>query len=133
MKDPVPPAPSTPASSSVPGSRRARLAEVGRLFLRRGLTAFGGPAAYIAMMEDEVVRRRRWITREEFLDRIGAASLIPGPTSTEVVIYLGYLRAGWPGLVVAGMCFIVPAAVMVACFAWAYVRFGSLPQVGRFL
>jgi chromate transporter len=102
------------------------------LFLRLGLTAFGGPAAHIAMMEEEVVRRR-WITREEFLDRLGAASLIPGPTSTEVVIYLGYLRAGWPGLVLAGVCFIVPAAVMVACFAWAYVRFGSLPQVGRFL
>jgi chromate transporter len=82
------------------------------------------------MLEDEVVRRRRWITREDFLDRLGAASLIPGPTSTEVVIYLGYLRAGWPGLAVAGICFIVPAAVMVACFAWAYVRFGGLPQVG---
>jgi len=103
------------------------------LFLRLSLTAFGGPAAHIAMMEDEVVRRRRWITRDEFLDRLGAANLIPGPTSTEVVIYLGYLRAGWPGLVVAGICFIVPAAVLVACFAWAYVRFGGLPQVGRFL
>jgi len=103
------------------------------LFLRLGVTAFGGPAAHVAMMEEEVVRRRCWITREEFLDRLGASSLIPGPTSTEVVIYLGYLRAGWQGLVVAGICFIVPAAVMVACFAWAYVRFGSLPQVGRFL
>jgi chromate transporter len=85
------------------------------------------------MMEDEVVRRRRWITREEFLDRLGAASLIPGPTSTEVVIYLGYMRAGWPGLILAGLCFIIPPAVMVACFAWAYVRFGSLPRVGQFL
>jgi chromate transporter len=103
------------------------------LFLRLGLTAFGGPAAHIAMMEDEVVTRRRWIAREEFLDRLGAASLIPGPTSTELVIYLGYLRAGWLGLIVAGACFIVPAAVMVMCFAWAYIRFGSLPQVGRFL
>jgi chromate transporter len=109
------------------------LAEVAAVFLRLSLTAFGGPAAHIAMMEDEVVRRRRWITREEFLDRLGAASLIPGPTSTEVVIYLGYSRAGWPGLIVAGVCFIVPAAAMVAAFAWAYVKFGGLPQVGRFL
>lgn len=85
------------------------------------------------MMEDEVVRRRRWIAREDFLDRMGAASLIPGPSSTEVVLYLGYLRAGWQGLVVAGICFIVPAAVMVACFAWAYIRFGGLLRVERFL
>jgi len=123
MADPLPTAP----------SQLAKLAEVARLFLRLGVTAFGGPAAYIAMMEDEVVTRRRWIARDEFLDRLGAANLIPGPTATEVVIFLGYLRAGWPGLVVAGVCFIVPAAVMVACFAWAYVRFGGLPQVGRFL
>jgi len=123
MADPLPP----------PPSHLSRLAEVARLFLRLGLTAFGGPAAYIAMMEDEVVARRRWIARDEFLDRLGAANLIPGPTATEVVIFLGYLRAGWPGLVVAGVCFIVPAAVMVACLAWAYVRFGGLPQVGQFL
>ncbi len=109
------------------------LAEVAAVFTRLSLTAFGGPAAHVAMLEDEVVKRRRWITREEFLDRMGAASLIPGPTSTEVVIYLGYLRAGWPGLIVAGICFIVPAAVMVACLAWAYVRFGGLPRVGQFL
>ena len=83
---------------------------------------------HLAMMEDEVVRRRHWISREEFLDRMGAASLIPGPTSTEVVIYLGYLRAGWAGLMVAGICFIVPPAAMVACLGWAYVRFGSLPR-----
>ena len=132
MADPVPPAPSTPVSPLPSRSRGARLAELVRVFLRLGLTAFGGPAAHIAMMEGEVVGRR-WITREELLDRLGAASLIPGPTSTEVVIYLGYLRAGWLGLVVAGVCFIIPAAVMVAFLAWAYVRFGSLPQVGRFL
>jgi chromate transporter len=123
---------SMPDPLSAP-SRRMRLAELARLFLRLSLTAFGGPAAHTAIMENEVVTRRRWIAREEFLDRLGAASLIPGPTSTELVIYLGYLRAGWPGLVVAGACFIVPAAVMVTCFAWAYVRFGGLPQVGRFL
>lgn len=127
MAQPVPPATDRPVSQA------ARIAEVAGLFLRLSLTAFGGPAAHLAMMEDEVVRRRRWIGREEFLDRMGAASLIPGPTSTEVVIYLGYLRAGWPGLVVAGACFIIPAAAMVAGFAWAYVRFGSLPQVDRFL
>ena len=109
------------------------LAEVAGLFLRLSLTAFGGPAAHIAMMQDEVVTRRGWVTREEFLDRMGAASLIPGPTSTETVIFLGYKRAGWAGLIVAGACFIVPASVMVAAFAWAYVRFGGVPQVGRFL
>jgi chromate transporter len=133
MADPLLSAPATPVSPALAYSRRARLAEVAGLFLRLGLTAFGGPAAHIAMMEDEVVSRRRWIAREDFLDRLGAANLIPGPTSTEMVVYIGYLRAGWLGLVVAGACFIVPAAVMVACFAWAYVRFGSLPQVGRFL
>ena len=114
-------------------TRRAHILEVAALFLRLSLTAFGGPAAHLAMMEDEAVRRRRWITREAFLDRLGAASLIPGPTSTEVGIYLGYLRGGWLGLITAGMCFIVPAAVMVGCFAWAYVRFGNLPQAERFL
>src|SRR5579871_527066 len=107
---------------------RTRLLEVAAVFTRLSLTAFGGPAAHLAMMEDEVVRRRGWISREEFLDRMGAASLIPGPTSTEVVIYLGYLRGGWLGLVIAGACFIVPAAVMVMALAWAYVRYGRLPQ-----
>lgn len=129
----VPPVPALPAPAAALRSRPGGLAEVAGLFTRLSLTAFGGPAAHIAMMEDEVVRRRGWITREEFLDRLGAASLIPGPTSTEIVIYLGYLRAGWPGLIVAGICFIVPAAVMVAGFAWAYVRFGGLPQSQRFL
>ncbi len=112
---------------------RTRLLEVAAVFTRLSLTAFGGPAAHLAMMEDEVVRRRGWISREEFLDRMGAASLIPGPTSTEVVIYLGYLRGGWLGLVIAGACFIVPAAVMVMALAWAYVRYGRLPQADRFL
>ncbi|MGD0361854.1 MAG: chromate efflux transporter [Bryobacteraceae bacterium] len=129
----VPPVPAAQDPSAALRTRPGGLAEVAGLFTRLSLTAFGGPAAHIAMMEDEVVRRRRWITREEFLDRLGAASLIPGPTSTEMVIYLGYLRAGWPGLIVAGVCFIVPAAVMVAGLAWAYVRFGGLPQSQRFL
>jgi len=99
------------------------------LFLKLGSIAFGGPAAHIAMMEDEVVRRRRWLSREEFLDLVGATQLIPGPNSTELAIHIGHRRAGFPGLVVAGVCFIVPAALIVTAIAWAYVRFGSLPQV----
>ncbi len=112
---------------------RARLREVAELFLRLGFTAFGGPAAHIAMMEDETVRRRQWLTREQFLDLFGAASLIPGPSSTEMAIYLGFRRAGWLGLVLGGVCFILPAALMAAAIAWAYVRYGSLPQVGAVL
>jgi chromate transporter len=111
----------------------ARLAELARLFLRLGTTAFGGPAAHIALMEDEVVRRRGWLSRAEFVDLIGAANLIPGPNSTELAIHVGFARAGWPGLVVAGACFIVPAALIVTGFAWAYVRFGSLPAAEGFL
>ncbi|MGH9159604.1 MAG: chromate efflux transporter, partial [Vicinamibacteraceae bacterium] len=91
-------------------------------------TAFGGPAAHIAMMEDEVVRRRQWLTREAFLDYLGATNLIPGPNSTELAIHIGHARAGWPGLLVAGLCFIVPAAVIAAVAAWAYVRYGTLPE-----
>src|SRR5919204_3070922 len=98
------------SEGTVAGRARARLADIALLFLRLGVTAFGGPAAHIAMMEDEVVRRRRWMTREEFLDLLGATNLIPGPNSTEMAIYIGHRRAGWPGLVVAGACFIVPAA-----------------------
>src|SRR5262249_57890210 len=94
-----------------------------------GLTAFGGPAAHIAMMEDEVVRRRGWMTRERLLDLIGAANLIPGPTSTELAIHIGHDRAGWAGLVVAGACFILPAVAIVLAIAWAYVRFGTLPEL----
>ncbi|HTO86626.1 MAG TPA: chromate efflux transporter [Thermoanaerobaculia bacterium] len=105
------------------------LGELARLFLKLGTTAFGGPAAHIAMMEEEVVRRRRWLSRERFLDLLGATNLIPGPNSTEMAIHVGYLRGGWPGLLVAGSCFILPAAVIVTAIAWAYVRFGTLPQV----
>ncbi len=99
------------------------------LFLKLGTTAFGGPAAHIAMMEDEVVRRRGWLSREKFLDLLGATNLIPGPNSTEMAIHIGYLRAGWPGLVVSGACFILPAAIIVAAFAWAYVNFATTPQL----
>ncbi|GMU05622.1 chromate efflux transporter [Corallococcus caeni] len=109
------------------------LGEVARVFLRLGLTSFGGPAAHIAMMEDELVRRRQWLPREEFLDLLGATNLIPGPNSTELAIHLGHRRAGWPGLVVAGVCFIVPAMLLTLAAAWAYVRFGTLPQAGALL
>ena len=103
--------------------------EVAAVFLRLGFTAFGGPAAHIAAMEDEVVRRRRWVTRVEFADLLSAANVIPGPNSTELAIHLGYRRAGWLGLVVAGLCFIVPATVMVWIVAWWYVRVGRRPEV----
>jgi chromate transporter len=111
----------------------SRLFEVAGLFLRLGLTSFGGPAVHIALMEEETVRRKKWLTREEFLDRLGAANLIPGPSSTELAIHLGYLRAGFPGLLTAGFCFILPAFLLVAALAWAYVRFGTRPEVSGVL
>jgi chromate transporter len=116
-----------------PERQIAPLRELAAVFLRLGLTAFGGPAAHIAMMEDEAVVRRKWLTRERFLDLLGVANLLPGPSSSEVAIYLGYVRAGWPGLVVGGACFIVPAALLVAALAWMYTRFGSLPQMAGVL
>jgi chromate transporter len=128
----------TPASaqSSEENSRsaeRGSLAEVAWFFLRLGFIAFGGPAAHIAIMEDELVRRRRWLTREKFLDLLGASSLIPGPSSSELAMHIGFLRAGWAGLVLGGACFILPATILVAGFAWAYVRFGHLPAVSGVL
>src|SRR6202166_976049 len=114
---------------SLPGSLR----ELALFFLRLGVTAFGGPAAHIAIMEDELVRRRKWLSREKFLDLLGASSLIPGPSSSELAIHIGYLRAGWEGLVVGGACFILPAALLVAGISWAYVRFGHLPAVAALL
>jgi chromate transporter len=106
---------------------RSSLGEVAALFLKLGLIAFGGPAAHVALMREEVVRRRRWVTDEQFLDLVGAANLIPGPTSTELAIYLGYVRAGWRGLVLAGTLFIAPATALVLAIAWAYARYGSTP------
>ena len=103
------------------------LAEVVALFLRLGLTGFGGPAAHIALMERECVQRRRWITRQQFLDLLGVANLIPGPTSTELAMHVGRQHAGWPGLVVAGLAFLVPGALLVAALAALYVRAGDLP------
>ena len=113
--------------------QRSRLAEVAREFLRLGFVAYGGPAAHVAMMEEDFVRRRAWVTRERFLDLLGAVSLLPGPSSTELAIYLGEIRAGVAGLIVAGACFILPAAFLVVALAWAYMKFGTLPQVSGLL
>lgn len=104
------------------------LGEIVRLFLRLGFTAFGGPAAHISMMHDEVVTRRQWMTDQHFLDLVGATNLIPGPNSTEMAIHIGYERGGWRGLIAAGVCFIMPAVLIVLVFAWAYVEYGSTPQ-----
>lgn len=114
-------------------SDRTSLKELAFLFLRLGFTAFGGPAAHIAMMEDEVVRRRAWLTRDEFLDLLGATNLIPGPNSTEMAIHIGHRRRGWKGLIVAGTSFILPAMFIVMAIGWAYVRYRSLPQVAGIL
>jgi chromate transporter len=114
-------------------AKRGSLKELAFFFLRLGFTAFGGPAAHIAIMEDELVRRRKWLSREKFLDLLGASSLIPGPSSSELAIHIGYLRAGWAGLLVGGACFIFPAALLVGIIAWAYVRFGHLPAVAALL
>jgi chromate transporter len=107
----------------------AALKQIALSFLRLGTTAFGGPAAHIAMMEEEFVRRRGWVSHADFLDMLGASNLVPGPSSTEMAIHIGHQRAGWSGLVVAGVCFILPAMLIVMACAWAYATFGSLPQV----
>jgi chromate transporter len=110
-------------SARQPGS----VGEVARLALRLGFTAFGGPAAHIAMLREEVVTRRKWVTDQQFLDLLGATNLIPGPNSTEMFIHIGYLRAGWPGLVAGGVGFILPATLIVLALAWAYVQYGTTP------
>lgn len=115
------------------GQKSPSLRELALLFLKLGSIGFGGPAAHIAMMEDEIVRRRRWMTRDDFLDLLGATNLIPGPNSTEMAIHIGHRQRGWSGLIVAGVSFILPAAIIVLVFAWIYVRYGSLPQVGGVL
>ena len=106
-----------------------RLKELAQVFLRLGAIAFGGPAAHIAMMDDEVVKRRRWLSRENLLDLIGVTNLLPGPNSTELAIHIGYERAGWAGLLVAGSCFILPAMILVWLLAIVYVRYQTVPQV----
>ena len=115
-------------ASALTPARLQTLREIAVSFLRLGTTAFGGPAAHIAMMEQEFVRRRGWLSHEEFLDMLGATSLIPGPNSTEMALHIGHQRGGWKGLVVGGVCFIIPAMLIVIAAAWAYKRFGSLPE-----
>ncbi|TRZ78391.1 MAG: chromate transporter [Deltaproteobacteria bacterium] len=109
------------------------LVEVTLLFLRLGFTAFGGPAAHIAMFRDEIVKRRKWIDDQHFLDLLGATNLIPGPNSTEMAIHLGYVRAGWAGLIAGGAAFILPAMFIVIGVAWVDVHFGTTPEAGWLL
>jgi len=125
--------PPTAANGPAQPRERAGLGEIAMAFLKLGTIAFGGPAAHVALMEEEFVTRRGWMTRQEFLDRLGAANLIPGPSSTEMAIFIGQSKAGWPGLIVGGCCFIVPAAIIVSVIAAAYVRYGAVPQVGGVL
>lgn len=115
----------TTNKSGGPGS----LWEIAKEFLRLGFVAFGGPSVHFAMMEERFVRQRQWLGRERFLDLVGAVNLLPGPSSTELTIYLGEVRGGFAGLLLAGLCFILPSALMVGGLAWAYQRFGKLPQI----
>ncbi len=121
------------APPAAPPEQRTSLGELVLLFLRLGATAFGGPAAHIAMLHDEVVRRRGWVSEERFLDLLGATNLIPGPNSTEMAIHIGWARRRWAGLIAAGTAFILPAMLMTGALGWAYVRFGALPQTGWIL
>ncbi len=114
-------------------ARNKHLKEIAQVFTRLGFTAFGGPAVHIAMMEREIVHKRKWMTPPHFLDLIGATNLIPGPNSTEMTMHIGYERAGWKGLVVAGLCFILPAVLITAVLAWSYQQYGQLPQVQPFI
>ncbi len=114
-------------------SQTSRLLEVAKLFFKLGCIGFGGPASHIAMMEDEVVRKRKWISEAHFLDLMGATNLIPGPNSTEMTMHCGHERAGWKGLFVAGFCFIFPAVVITAFLAWLYQKYGQLPNVKPFI
>jgi chromate transporter len=121
------------STEPVPSSRAQRLWELAGVFLKLGVIGFGGPAAHLALMEQECVRRRRWLSHDEFLDMVGATNLIPGPNSTELAIHIGRLRAGGTGLVVAGTCFILPAMLLVMGCGWLYVNYGQLPQVNVLL
>lgn len=123
----------TSKSNSDQQKKVTSLHELAMLFLKLGCIGFGGPAVHIAMMEEEVVRKRSWMSHEHFLDLVSATNLIPGPNSTEMTMHIGHERAGWKGLVVAGSCFIVPAVLITACFAWAYQRYGQLPNVLPFI
>ena len=114
-------------------SKKNELTEIAKLFFKLGCISFGGPAVHIAMMEDEVVQKRKWMTQEHFLDLIGATNLIPGPNSTEMTMHCGHERAGWKGLFIAGFCFIFPAVVITSFFAWLYQQYGQLPEVEPFI
>lgn len=133
MADDPASSPASPSSSSAEAGERTSLGELARLFFKLGVIAFGGPAAHIAMMEDEIVKRRGWMSRQHFLDLIGATNLIPGPNSTEMTMHVGYERRGWAGLFTTGACFIFPAAVLTGTLAWLYVQYGQLPNVEPFL
>ncbi|WP_420604175.1 chromate efflux transporter [Flagellimonas sp.] len=113
--------------------QESKLKEVAALFFKLGCIAFGGPASHIAMVEDEVVTKRKWMTQEHFLDLVGATNLIPGPNSTEIVMHCGHERAGWKGLIVAGLCFIFPAVVITSILAGLYQEYGQLPDVEPFI
>ncbi len=129
----MPPEIDDPVKPAARQLKAHRLREVTLLFLRLGATAFGGPAAHLAIMHDEVVKRRKWLSDQGFLDLLGATNLIPGPNSTEMAIHLGFLRAGWPGLIAAGVSFVTPAMLIVLALAWLYIRFGATPQAGWLL
>jgi chromate transporter len=117
----------------VKGKHAEVLSEIAKLFLKLGTIGFGGPAVHIAMMEEEVVRKRKWFSQEHFLDLVGSTNLIPGPNSTEMTMHCGQERAGWKGLIVAGICFILPAVIITGILAWLYGQYGKLPEVGPFL
>ncbi len=123
----------TGSQREIRAARPRALQELAKVFLRLGCIAFGGPAGHIALMEDELVRRRGWLSREKFLDLLGAVNLLPGPNSTEMSLYIGMQRGGLAGLLVAGVCFLLPAAILVAALAWVYARYGTLPQVTALL
>ena len=116
-----------------PRQQKQRLKELALVFLKLGTIAFGGPVAHIAMMDDEVVKRRQWLSEEKLLDLLGVTNLIPGPNSTEVAIHIGYERAGWRGLIIAGSCFILPAMLIVWMLAAVYARYQKIPEVGWLL
>ncbi len=131
MSEPAEPVDAAPEPQAA--SARGVLLGLAGLFLRLGATAFGGPAAHVALMEHELVRQRAWLSHEEFLDFVGATNLIPGPSSTELALHIGHKRAGVPGLIVAGVAFILPAALMATALAAAYQRYGAVPAVGGIL
>lgn len=116
-----------------PGTHEKKLSQLARLFFKLGIIGFGGPAVHIALMEEEVVRKRKWMTHQHFLDLVGATNLIPGPNSTEMTMHIGHERAGWKGLIVAGSCFIIPAVIITGVFARLYHQYGQLPQIQPFI